>query len=180
MKNPQTLYPLGKNIFASVRTRKGEVKIHIRHYAVATNIKGGRAVPTQKGVSLGLKEFLRLLKIQKNLAKDYNQRMSSLFVLHQEETDAKSKTVRKRGGRRRSRISPRPKPSATMDNTTVYATDNYLQQIRQPPPTYSSATVNSLPVYCPATTTNLPVYYPATTTNLPGQQYSASEESNGQ
>ena len=81
MKNPQKLYPLGKNnnIFASAKTRKGEVKIHICHYAVATNIKGGRVVPTKKGVSLGLKEFLRLLKIQKNLAKDYNQRMSSLF-----------------------------------------------------------------------------------------------------
>ena len=165
---PATLYPLGKNIFASVRTRKGEVKIHIRHYAVATNVKGGRVVPTQKGVSLDLKEFLRLLKIQKTLSKDYNQQMSALFVL-QEEIDAKSKTVRKRAGRRCSRNLPTPKPSATIDNTTVYATDNYLQQIRQPSPTYSSATASSLPVY-----------NPAMVNSLRDQHYSASEESNGQ
>ena len=168
MKNPQTLYPLGRNIFASVRTRKGEVKIHIRHYAVATSIKGGRAVPTQKGVSLGLKEFLRLFKIQKNLSKDYNQQMSSLFVLQEEETAAKPKTVRRRGGRRCSRNLPLPKPSVTMDNTTVYAADNYLQQVRQPSPTYTSATISSLPVYYPGTTSNPPVYCPV------------SGESNGQ
>ncbi|KAL8573921.1 hypothetical protein ACOMHN_029368 [Nucella lapillus] len=51
------------------------------------SIKGGRAVLTQKGVSLGLKEFQRLLKIQKILAQDYNQQMSSLFILQETVTD---------------------------------------------------------------------------------------------
>ena len=68
------LYSLGRDIFACVKTRGGEVKIHIRHYADPTNTKGGRVVPTQKGVALELKEFfVRLSKVQKNLAEDYNQ-----------------------------------------------------------------------------------------------------------
>ena len=82
-RRPTILYPLGKNTFASIKTHKVEAKIQIRHYVMATNIKGGRDVPTQKRVSLGLKEFQRLLKIQKNLAQDYNQQMSSLFILQE-------------------------------------------------------------------------------------------------
>ena len=84
-QQPTMLYPLGRDIFACVKTRGGEVKIHIRHYADPTNTKGGRVVPTQKGVALELKEFfffffVRLSKVQKNLAEDYNQQMSSLFI----------------------------------------------------------------------------------------------------
>ena len=167
-RRPTTLYPLGKNIFASVKTRKGEVKIQIRHYAVATNIKGGRAVPTQKGVSLGLKEFQRLLKIQKNLAQDYNQQMSSLFILQEtvtdpwpqrgrrKRTDTESHTVNRRGRKKNcsSCRSPIVDPTATVDPATLCVTGNYLQQIRQPSP-----------AFCPATTSNLPV-----------QRYSGNDE----
>ena len=56
-RRPTTLYPLGKNMFASVKTQKGEVKIQIRHYAMATNIKGGRDVPTQKKSVAGLERI---------------------------------------------------------------------------------------------------------------------------
>lgn len=73
------LHPLGGSIFAYVKTRKEDVKIHIRHYAVPTNTMGGRVVPTGKGVTLDLKAFQRLVKIQKKLKDEYEQQSSHLM-----------------------------------------------------------------------------------------------------
>ena len=66
--------------YAYVKTLACCVKIHIRHYRQPTKTKGGRLVPSQRGIVLDLKEFLRLVKVQKHLATDYNQHMSSLCV----------------------------------------------------------------------------------------------------
>ena len=68
---------MGRNIYAYVKTQASCVKIHICHYRQPTNTKGGRLV------ALDLNEFLRLLKVQKYLTTDYNQHMSSLFVLQE-------------------------------------------------------------------------------------------------
>lgn len=77
MKRQQsTMYPLGRNLFAYTKARKGAVKIHIRIHAVPSNVKGGRVVPTQRGVALDLKEFKRLIHIQKKLKKDCHQQMA--------------------------------------------------------------------------------------------------------
>ena len=54
--------------------------VHIRHFAFKTDVKGGCVFPTQKGVALGLKEFQRLFKLQKQLAQEYDRQMSLLFV----------------------------------------------------------------------------------------------------
>ena len=78
MTERPTLYPLGRNIYASVKTWRRSVKIHIRHYAVPTNTKGGRVVPTQRGVALDLKEFQRLLEAKSKLCEEYTQLDSAL------------------------------------------------------------------------------------------------------
>ncbi|KAL8625991.1 hypothetical protein ACOMHN_012583 [Nucella lapillus] len=86
------LYPLGKDVLAAVKTRAGEVKIHIRHYKAPTNTKGERVRPTQRGMILNLKQFLRLLKAQNRLMADFNKRMSDLlaFVAAKEGTNHQS------------------------------------------------------------------------------------------
>ena len=78
MTDRPTLYPLGRNIYASVKTWRHSVKIHICHYAVPTNTKGGRVVPTQRGVVLDLKEFQCLLKAKSKLCQEYTQLESAL------------------------------------------------------------------------------------------------------
>ena len=57
------------------------MKIHICHYAVPTNTKGGRVVPTQRGVVLDLKEFQCLLKAKSKLCQEYTQ-LESVSYTH--------------------------------------------------------------------------------------------------
>ena len=71
-------YPLGESLFAYVKTRKGGVKIHLRHFATPINTKGGRLVSTQKGVTMDLKALQRLVRVQKNLKADYQQQVERL------------------------------------------------------------------------------------------------------
>ena len=78
MSASSTLYPLGANVFATVKTVRGEVKINVHQFATPKNVKGGRLAPTRKGISLTLKQFLRLLKAEKHLAKEFNQQVASL------------------------------------------------------------------------------------------------------
>jgi hypothetical protein len=74
MKKEPTFYPLGRNIFASVKTWRGKVKIHVRHYA---DTKEGAVVPTQRGVIMDLQQFQTLLKAQKNICMAYHQQLDS-------------------------------------------------------------------------------------------------------
>ena len=78
MTDQPTLYPLGGSLYASVKTWRRSVKIHIRHHTAPTNTKGGRVVPTQRGVTLDLKAFQRLLKVKNKLCQEYNQQESNL------------------------------------------------------------------------------------------------------
>lgn len=72
------LFPLGENLYASVKTRRGSVKIHGRHYAVPTSTKGGKVKPTQKGVAMSLKQCERLFRVKRKLFELYHEQASSL------------------------------------------------------------------------------------------------------
>jgi hypothetical protein len=78
-----TLYPLGKNVFATVRNWRGIVKIHVRNYAYVTrtDVKGGRRgqhVATQKGVAMDLRQFQALLRVKEKLMEDFQQHTGKL------------------------------------------------------------------------------------------------------
>ncbi|PVD33432.1 hypothetical protein C0Q70_04688 [Pomacea canaliculata] len=73
-----TMYPLGKDVFASVRTWKGIVKIHVRHYTAPINGKEGRRLPTQKGVAMDAQQFQNLLRVHKKLTTDYRRQTENL------------------------------------------------------------------------------------------------------
>jgi hypothetical protein len=48
----QMMYPLGRNVFASVTTWRGQTKIHIRNYVNKIDRKRACLVPKQKGVTM--------------------------------------------------------------------------------------------------------------------------------
>ena len=65
-------FPLGENVYAYVRTRKGCTHIHIRHFVMPTDTKGGRGVVASvKGVKMDLKMLNRLCKVKKNISDEF-------------------------------------------------------------------------------------------------------------
>ena len=66
-------FPLGENVYAYVRTRKGRTHIHIRHFVMPTDTKGGRCgvVASVKGVKMDLKMLNRLCKVKKNISDEF-------------------------------------------------------------------------------------------------------------
>ena len=72
------LFPLGENLYAYVKKRRGSVKIYVRHYAVPTSTKGGKVKPTQKGVAMSLKQCERLFRVKRKLFELYHEQASSL------------------------------------------------------------------------------------------------------
>eukprot|EP00916_Digyalum_oweni_P018075 GHVL01030368.1.p1 GENE.GHVL01030368.1~~GHVL01030368.1.p1 ORF type:complete len:164 (+),score=19.49 GHVL01030368.1:130-621(+) len=142
---PATCYPLGGSLFASVKTWRGAVKIHIRHYAVPTRTKGGRVVPTQRGVTLDLKKFQKLLRVQKKLKEDFHQQVSSLSPTEEKQEEKHPKN--------HTECPPSDYYCSTPSTTATASTqsEKYPQQLQRP--LYSTC-----PAYCPATTVNpLPV-----------------------
>ena len=66
-------FPLGENVYAYVQTRKGCTHIHIRHFVMPTDTKGGRGgvVASVKGVKMDLKMLNRLCKVKKNISDEF-------------------------------------------------------------------------------------------------------------
>lgn len=122
-KQASTLYPLGGNIFATVKTWRHSVKIHIRHYTAPTNTKGGRVIPTQRGVALDLKAFERMIKARKRLKMDFN---TQVFALSASEST----------------------PSVTAKNNSSMDPER-LQQRAHPPPAPYTPWTHDMPVYNP-------------------------------
>ena len=72
-------FPLGENVYAYVRTRKGRTHIHIRHFVLPTDTKGGRGVvATVKGVKMDLKMLNRLCKVKKNISDEFKTQVNTL------------------------------------------------------------------------------------------------------
>ena len=90
------LFPLGENLYASVKTWRGSVKIHGRHYAVPTSTKGGKVKPTQKGVAMSLKQCERLFRVKRKLFELYHEQASSLAGKVVINPTAPSKQVRRK------------------------------------------------------------------------------------
>lgn len=154
-ENPSpVLYPLGRNIFASIKTWRKTVKVHIRHYATPTNTKGGRLVPTQRGVALDLKEFERLVKVKKKLREDYKQQLSSLPSVKQSATEPERKKIKAQTS---SLQLPMPGYSFTEDNSATCMADatwpaantGYLQQLPESSTSDDNPGTHDLPVYNP-------------------------------
>ena len=72
-------FPLGENVYAYVRTRKGRTHIHIRHFVLPTDTKGGRGVvATVKGVKMDLKMLNRLCKVKKTISDEFKTQVNTL------------------------------------------------------------------------------------------------------
>ena len=64
-------YPLGGDLYAYVDTgRRDGVKIHIRHFQLGMNTKGG-VKPTSKGVKMDAKTLRRLFAMKKQLTEEF-------------------------------------------------------------------------------------------------------------
>ena len=64
-------FPLGGDLYAYVNTRRRDgVKIHIRHFQLSTDTKGG-VKPTTKGVKMDAKTLRRLVAIKKQLIDEF-------------------------------------------------------------------------------------------------------------
>ena len=64
-------FPLGGDLYAYVNTtRRDGVKIHIRHFQLSTNTKGG-VKPTAKGVKMDAKTLRRLVAVKKQLTDEF-------------------------------------------------------------------------------------------------------------
>ena len=72
------MYPLGEDLYAYVKTRKGCVKIHVRHFAEPKDTKGGKVMPTVKGVTMDLKKMNRLFKVKKHITEEFKTQQSVL------------------------------------------------------------------------------------------------------
>ena len=81
------------------------MKIHIHRYAASTNTKGGRSVPTQRGLTLDMKEFRRMIKVEKRLFADDQQQLSSLPTVPSL-TDCEAKQGEKEATRHTSNQPP--------------------------------------------------------------------------
>ena len=78
MEKSDMMYPLGGSLFAYVKTRKGVVNIHLRHFAAPVHTKGGRLIATQKGVTMDAKALQRLINVQKKLKSDFQQQTEAV------------------------------------------------------------------------------------------------------
>ena len=73
-------YPLGGDLYAYVNTRRRDgVKIHIRHFQLSMDTKGG-VKPTTRGVKMDAKTLRRLFAMKKQLT-EARQYHSSLAVI---------------------------------------------------------------------------------------------------
>ena len=97
-------FPLGENVYAYVRTRKGCTHIHIRHFVMPTDTKGGRGVVASvKGVKMDLKMLNRLCKVKKNISDEFKIQVN---------TREKKKKKKNKTEKRKPPSSP-PSPSSS-------------------------------------------------------------------
>ena len=99
-------FPLGENVYAYVQTRKGCTHIHIRHFVMPTDTKGGRGgvVASVKGVKMDLKMLNRLCKVKKNISDEFKIQES-----------LKMKKKKKNKNKKRKPSSSSPPPSSSPD-----------------------------------------------------------------
>ena len=117
-----TMIPLGSGLYATVKTWRKTVKIHIRHFVEPVNTKGGRMVPTQKGVTLHMLEFQRLLKACSLLVAEYNKQTNRLVSAMTMPKEARKARVASSCKRRQQQKPPKPEPMLT-DSLPPPATD---------------------------------------------------------
>ena len=111
-------YPLSRSLFAFASTRKEQVKIHLHRYDIPTNVKTTQ--PRITRLSMTFNEFQRLLKAERQLARQYNQQMSALFVSRARKQSPRSPETG-RDNNRTDAVTQIPEPpSAFSDNCMDY------------------------------------------------------------
>ena len=74
--NRKLRHPLGGDLYAYVNTRRRDgVKIHIRHFQLSTDTKGG-VKPTYRGVKMDAKTLRRLFAMKKQLTEEFKHQTS--------------------------------------------------------------------------------------------------------
>ena len=72
-------FPLGGDLYAYVNTRRRDgVKIHIRHFQLSMDTKGG-VKPTTRGVKMDAKTLRRLFAMKKRLTEEFKLQTSKLI-----------------------------------------------------------------------------------------------------
>ena len=83
-------FPLGGDLYAYVNTRRRDgVKIHIRHFQLSTDTKGG-VKPTTRGVKMDAKTLRRLVAIKKPLMDEFK-----LCLNEDQKSSEQQKKIRK-------------------------------------------------------------------------------------
>ena len=71
-------YPLGGSLYAYVKTRKKCVSVHLRHFTEPKHTKGGKLVPSVKGLKMDLKTLNRLFRVKKQLTQEYQRQLNAV------------------------------------------------------------------------------------------------------
>ena len=72
-------FPLGGDLYAYVNTRQRDgVKIHIRHFQLSMDTKGG-VKPTTRGVKMDAKTLRRLFAMKKQLTDEFKLQTANAF-----------------------------------------------------------------------------------------------------
>ena len=72
-------YPLGGSLYAYVKTRKKCVSVHLRHFTEPKHTKGGKLVPSVKGLKMDLKTLNRLFRVKKQLTEEYQRQLNAVL-----------------------------------------------------------------------------------------------------
>ena len=76
-------FPLGGDLYAYVNTRRRDgTKIHIRHFRLSTDTKGG-IKPTFKGVKMDAKTLRRLFAVKKQLTDEFKLQSAKINEFHE-------------------------------------------------------------------------------------------------
>ena len=138
MSAKATLYPLGGDVFCTVRKKRGNVSIHIAEYGLT---KKGRVESQIKNVSMDLKMYKRLVKIQKHLTEDFE----TVVRAPEAEEHKKQTKEKKRKARLASILSSQTQPY-TVPRTMFECESGTQQQDSK----QENCIETQMPVYTPS------------------------------
>ena len=119
-------YPLGGDLYAYVNTRRKDgVKIHIRHFQLSMDTKGG-VKPTTKGVKMDAKTLRRLFAMKKHLTEEFKLQSSKVMNQKIASSTCQDKKKKKKKKKQQQQKSEPPEEEEKEDATR----DKELRQRR--------------------------------------------------
>ena len=127
-------FPLGGDLYAYVNTRRRDgTKIHIRHFRLSTDTKGG-IKPTFKGVKMDAKTLRRLFAVKKQLTDEFKLQSAKINEFHEKKnklqtTNYKMSEQQKQKLKQKSKsyLKLQLQEAAALDKTST----SLVQEIRQ-------------------------------------------------